>query len=79
MVKLQETKVEVKPVGWAGEYPIKYQGFVTVKRPNGDIKTISGFPRSTQKGAMDSLRDELQQRLNDINNAIVASKSHFVA
>lgn len=59
-------KIEVKPVCWSGEKPIKYQAQVTVIRPNGDKKILIGDPMSTEEAAKTSLVHEVLQRQEDI-------------
>ena len=62
-------KVEIKPVAWADETVLKYQGFVTVTRPNGDKKVMTGEPVSSKEAAMESLKYEIRERLGDVNAA----------
>lgn len=69
-----EPKVEVKPVAWAGEIVLKYQGFVTVTRPDGKEKVMTGEPMGTAEAAKESLKHEIMQRQHDINDAISALK-----
>ena len=44
MSKKNPAKLEVKPVAWAGEIVTKYQGFITVTRPDGKEKVMTGEP-----------------------------------
>lgn len=74
MAKSVEPKVEVKPVAWAGEIVLKYQGFVTVTRPDGKEKVMTGEPMGTAEAAKESLKHEIMQRQHDINDAISALK-----
>ena len=69
-----QAKFEVKPVAWAGEVVTKYQAFVTVTRPNGEEKTMTGDPMSTKDAAEESLARELLQRQDDITLALGAMK-----
>ena len=69
-----QPKFEVKPVAWAGEVVTKYQAFVTVTRPNGEEKTMTGDPMRTKDAAEESLAHELLQRQDDIKLALGAMK-----
>ena len=70
-----EPKVEVKPVAWAGEIVLKYQGFVTVTRSDGKEKVMTGEPMGTAEAAKESLKHEIMQRQQDVNAAISALKN----
>ena len=72
MAKIVEPKVEIKPVAWTGEIVLKYQGFVTVTRPDGVKKVMTGEPMGTVPSAEESLKHEIMQRQHDINDAISA-------
>lgn len=74
MAKNVEPKVEIKPVAWAGESVLKYQGFVIVTRPDGQEKVMTGEPMGTEDAARESLKHEILQRQSDINAAIFALK-----
>lgn len=74
MAKSVDARVEIKPVAWAGEYVLKYQGFVIVTRPDGTEKVMTGEPMGTEDAARESLKQEIQQRQSDINAAIFALK-----
>ena len=74
MAKKVEPKFEVKPVAWAGEVVTKYQAFVTVTRPNGEKKIMTGDPKCTEDAAQESLACELLQRQDDIALALGAMK-----
>lgn len=74
MAKNVEPKVEIKPVAWTGEIVLKYQGFVTVTRPDGKEKVMTGEPMGTVEAAKESLKHEIMQRQQDINAAISALK-----
>lgn len=69
-----EPKVEIKPVAWTGETVLKYQGFVTVTRPDGKEKVMTGEPMGTVSAAKESLKHEIMQRKDDVNAAISALK-----
>lgn len=70
----REPKVEIKPVSWAGDAVLKYQGFVTVTRPDGKEKVMTGDPMSSQEAAKESLKYEIRERLGDVNAAWDAVK-----
>lgn len=74
MTKVVEPKVEIKPVSWTGDGKsvLKYQGFVTVTRPNGEKKVMVGEPMGTITAARESLIHEITQRQSDVNAAISA-------
>ncbi len=74
MAKIQKTKIEIRPVTWAGETVLKYQGFATVVRPNGEKKEMTGDPMSTEEAALESLTCEMMQRMDDVSNALTALK-----
>lgn len=74
MSKNTKTKVEIKPVAWTGEIVLKYQGFVTVTRPDGKEKVMTGEPMGTAEAAKESLKHEIMQRQQDVNAAISALK-----
>ena len=74
MAKSVDARVEIKPVAWAGEYVLKYQGFVTVTRPDGTEKVITGEPMGTEEAALSSLKYEIMQRQQDVNAAMSAIK-----
>lgn len=74
MAKIVEPKVEIKPVAWTGETVLKYQGFVTVTRPDGKKKVMTGEPMGTVPAAKESLKHEIMQRQSDINDALHALK-----
>ncbi|MBR0524100.1 MAG: hypothetical protein IJK09_03995 [Prevotella sp.] len=48
MSKKNPAKLEVKPVAWAGEIVTKYQGFITVTRPDGKEKVMTGEPHAVR-------------------------------
>ena len=75
MAKSVEPKVEIKPVAWTGEIVLKYQGFVTVTRPDGKEKVMTGEPMGTAEAAKESLKHEIMQRQQDVNAAISALKA----
>ena len=58
---------EVCEVGWCNGVPQKYQARVTVYRPDGSIKILTGDPSSLKHQAISNLRHELQERFKDIN------------
>lgn len=70
MSKITKTKVEIKPVAWVGEIVTKYQGFITVTRPDGKEKVMTGEPMPSEEAARQSLRHEVMQRRDDINQAL---------
>ncbi len=72
MSKQVPPKVEIKPVAWAGEVVTKYQGFITVTRPDGKEKVMTGDPMGTIPAAKQSLKHEIMQRQSDITAAISA-------
>ena len=73
MKKYKEPIVEIRPVAWKEDDSVlKYQGFVTVTRPNGTEKTMTGDPMSSQNAALQSLRHELRERLSDVKAALEA-------
>ena len=74
MAKVEPTKIEIRPVAWAGELVTKYQGFAIVTRPNGQVKKMTGEPMGTKAAALSSLKHEMQQRTDDINSAVAALK-----
>ncbi len=74
MEKSLKPKVEIKPVAWTGEIVLKYQGFVTVARPDGGEKVMTGEPMGTVEAAKESLKHEIMQRQQDVNAAISALK-----
>ena len=65
---IQEPVVEIKEVGWLndGTTPVKYQGVVTIVRPNGDTKVLTGDPCSMEEAALESLANEVMLRHEDI-------------
>lgn len=74
MPKSTKTKVEIKPVAWSGTTVLKYQGFVTVTRPDGTEKVMTGEPMGTEEAALSSLKYEMMQRQQDVNAAMSAIK-----
>ena len=74
MPKKNPAKLEVKPVAWAGEIVTKYQGFITVTRPDGKEKVMTGEPMSSEEAARQSLKNEILQRRDDVNQALDAVK-----
>lgn len=71
MNKRSKPVIEVKPVTWVnGDIPQKYQASVSLVRPNGEKKILVGHPLTTEKGAMNSLINEVMQRRNDIDSII---------
>lgn len=71
MNKYSKPQLEIKPVTWVnGDTPLKYQAKVTLMRPNGDIKVLTGDPMTTKQAALASLRQEVQQRQEDIQRII---------
>lgn len=74
MAKVENPKVEIKPVAWAGENVTKYQGFVTVYRPDGSPKVMTGDPMRTIPSAKESLKYEVLQRQQDVTAALSALK-----
>ena len=75
MLNIIEPKVEIKPVAWSGEVVLKYQGFVTVTRPDGKEKVMTGEPMGTIDAAKESLKHEIMERQQDVNAAINAIKA----
>ena len=75
MSNIIEPKVEIKPVAWSGETVLKYQGFVTVTRPDGKEKVMTGEPMGTIDAAKESLKHEIMERQQDVNAAINAIKA----
>lgn len=70
MSKNKDNKVEIKPVAWAdNDIVTKYQGFVTVIRPDGDVKVMTGDPMPTSEEAAESLKNEIRERLCDVRTA----------
>ena len=74
IVILQKPVIEVKPVAWVGETPMKYQAQVTLIRANKEKKILVGDPISTEAGAMTSLIHEVMQRQDDIQCIITVLK-----
>ena len=70
MSKKDLAKLEIKPVAWVGEIVTKYQGFITVTRPDGKEKVMTGEPMPSEEAARQSLRHEVMQRRDDINQAL---------
>lgn len=75
MDNIKEPKVEIKPVAWSGEKVLKYQGFVTITRPDGKEKVMNGEPMVTIAAATESLKHEIMQRQQDVNAALNALQS----
>lgn len=63
-------QVEVKAVSWVNDIPLRYQCIARVRRRNGDVKLMTGDPRSTKAGAIESLRDELLSRMEDASSVM---------
>ena len=74
MAKSVDARVEIKPVAWSGGTVLKYQGFVTITRPDGKEKVMTGEPMGTVEAAKESLKHEIMQRQQDVNAAISALK-----
>ena len=71
MANLSKPKIEIVPVAWAnGNIVTKYQAKVTLIRPNGDVKVLTGDPKSTPEAASDSLHAEVIQRQEDLNRIV---------
>ncbi len=74
MGKNTKPEVEIKPVAWSGGTVLKYQGFVTITRPDGKEKVITGEPTSSVETAKESLKDEIMLRQQDVRAAMSAIK-----
>lgn len=84
-----EPSVEVKPVAWKEETvwnedarkfekkvtALKFQGFVSITRPDGTERTMAGDPRTTEDEAIKGLKCELEQRRSDVNVALEAVRA----
>lgn len=79
MANLSKPKVEVVPVAWANENIMtKYQAKATLIRPNGDVKVLTGDPKSTQEGALNSLKAEVIQRQDDLSRIVEVLNSYVI-
>lgn len=78
MAKIEPTKIEIRPVAWAGEIVTKYQGFAIVTRPDGNKKEMSGEPMGTKASALSSLKHEMQRRMDDVSSAVAALKDFVI-
>ena len=73
MANLSKPKIEITPVAWAnGNIVTKYQAKVTLIRPNGDVKVLTGDPKSSEGDALENLTAEVMQRQEDIHRIIDA-------
>lgn len=79
MANSSKPKVEVVPVAWANENIVtKYQAKATLIRPNGDVKVLTGDPKSTQEGALNSLSAEVVQRQEDLSRIVEVLNSYVI-
>lgn len=73
MDNLSKPKIEIVPVAWAnGNIVTKYQAKVTLIRPNGDVKVLTGDPKSSEGDALENLTAEVMQRQEDTHRIIDA-------
>ena len=73
MANSSKPKIEIVPVAWAnGNIVTKYQAKVTLIRPNGDVKVLTGDPKSSKGDALENLTAEVMQRQEDIHRIIDA-------
>lgn len=73
MTNLSKPKIEIVPVAWAnGNIVTKYQAKVTLIRPNGDVKVLTGDPKSSEGDALENLTAEVMQRQEDTHRIIDA-------
>lgn len=71
MTNLSKPKIEIVPVAWAnGNIVTKYQAKVTLIRPNGDVKVLTGDPKSSEGDALGNLTAEVIQRQEDLNRIL---------